>query len=130
MTLVDKQLPEIRFGISSSVVSPAQESEPLMLRKAESAIAERRAGREPHAAAGLALLAVLPWLMFVLVSCLFAFVYQDFAVLVWALNRREHTGRQICRTGRRRPYVARDPYGGVSWLGFRFPCRQLNRLYL
>jgi len=37
------------------------------------------------AAAGLAVLATLPWLMFSLVTCLFGFVYGEFAPMVWAL---------------------------------------------
>lgn len=37
------------------------------------------------AAAGLAVLVMLPWLMFSLVTCLFAFVYQEFSAIVWAL---------------------------------------------
>lgn len=41
--------------------------------------------RQSNLAAGLALLAFLPWLMFSLVVCLFAFVFEDFAPMVWAL---------------------------------------------
>lgn len=38
-----------------------------------------------NAAAGLAVLATLPWLMFSLIVCLFAFLYDEFAPVVWAL---------------------------------------------
>jgi hypothetical protein len=38
-----------------------------------------------NAAAGVAVLATLPWLMFSLIVCLFSFVYNEFAPVVWAL---------------------------------------------
>lgn len=38
-----------------------------------------------NAAAGVAVLATLPWLMFSLIVCLFSFVYVEFAPVVWAL---------------------------------------------
>merc|ERR1719446_1248216 len=37
------------------------------------------------AAAGLAVLITLPWLKFCLVTCLFTFIYQEYAPIVWAL---------------------------------------------